>query len=581
MIESTENKYSSIYHAHPDAVILVDSETKKLLDANEAAINLYGYDADEFLSLRFTDISLRPDELARKIENREKGQAQTFLMQYHQKKDGTLFYAAIAGNCFDFCGCRACCVSVREVDEPGHSGEKAVQNNELLDLIVNGFNGFIYTVSNDYKVEFINDALMDHIGYNATGGHCYQIIHGLDARCPWCVGDKVFSGKTAGFEYKCPKNNRWYYYVSTPRLDENGQVTAQQLISIDIHERKRHEFRLMENTDDLKKEIRLLRSAAITRYGLDNIVGQSREMQRIYNLILDIASSDASVLISGESGTGKELVARAIHNMGKRKEKPFFPINCGGIPDTLIESEFFGYRKGAFTGAGTDMPGFLEKAEGGSVFLDEIAEINLGMQIKLLRAIDGDGYTPIGSNQLIKPDIRIIAAANRDPDQLVRDGHMRPDFFFRINVVPIYLPPLRDRRDDIPLLIYHFLRKFSPGDAIPHIPSDALDKLEKYDWPGNVRELENIIHRYVILNRLDIFDSLGQKVQWQTRLNPAESWTGRENNSLRQQVEQYEKQVITRCLQDNQWQKGRVASILGINRKTLYSKINSYQITQF
>jgi two-component system, NtrC family, response regulator AtoC len=581
MNEPAENKYSSIYHAQPDAVILVDSETKKLLDANDAAFNLYGYDIDEFLSLKFTDISLRPEELARKIESREENQGPAFLMQYHQKKDGTLFYAAIAGNCFDFCGCRACCVSVREVDEPGRSREKTCQNKDLLDLIVNGFNGFIYTVSNDYKVEFMNDALIDHIGYNATGEHCYQLIHGLDEQCPWCVGDKVFSGKTASFEYKCPKNNRWYYYVSTPRLDENGQVTAQQLISIDIHERKRHEFRLMENTDNLKKEIRLLRSAAITRYGLDNIVGQSREMQNIYNLILDIASSDASVLISGESGTGKELVAHAIHNMGKRKEKPFLPINCGGIPDTLIESEFFGYRKGAFTGAGTDMPGFLEKAEGGSIFLDEIAEINLGMQVKLLRAIDGDGYTPIGSNQLVKPDIRIISAANRDPDKLVKDGHMRSDFFFRINVVPIHLPPLRDRRDDIPLLIYHFLRKFSPGAVIPRIPPEALDKLERYDWPGNVRELENIIHRYVILNRLDIFDSLGQQNRWDTRLKPVESLTGRENSSLRQQVEQYEKEVITHCLKQNQWQKGRVASILGINRKTLYHKINHYQITPF
>lgn len=581
MIEPTENKYSSIYHAQPDAVILVDSETKKLLDANDAAFKLYGYDTDEFLSLRFTDISLRPEELARKIESREKNQDQTFLMQYHQKKDGTIFYAAIAGNCFDFCDCRACCVSVREVDEPGRSRENSFQNNDLLDLIVNGFNGFIYTVSNDYKVEFLNDALIEHIGYNATGEHCYQLIHGLDERCPWCVGNKVFSGKTASFEYKCPKNNRWYYYVSTPRLDENGQVTAQQLISIDIHERKRHEFRLMENSDDLKKEIRLLRSAAITRYGLDNIVGQSREMQNIYNLILDIASSDASVLISGESGTGKELVAHAIHNMGKRKEKPFLPINCGGIPDTLIESEFFGYRKGAFTGAVADMPGFLEKAEGGSVFLDEIAEINLGMQVKLLRAIDGDGYTPIGSNQLIKPDVRIISAANRDPDKLVKDGHMRSDFFFRINVVPIHLPPLRDRKDDIPLLIYHFLRKFSPGAVIPHIPSEAMDKLERYPWPGNVRELENIIHRYVILNRLDIFDSLGQTISWNSRFKTVESLTGHENSSLRQQVEQYEKEVITRCLKENQWQKGRVASILGINRKTLYHKISHHQITEF
>ena len=460
------------------------------------------------------------------------------------------------------------------------------QTKDLLDLIVNSFNGFIYTVSADYRVEFMNDSLIEHIGYNAVGERCYQLIHGLDERCPWCVGETVFGGRTASFELKCPRNNRWYYYVSTPRLDADGNVTAQQLVSIDIHERKQHEYKLLEKRDHLENEVKLLRSATISRYGLDSIVGQSRRMQEIYNLIMEIASSDASVLIYGESGTGKELVAQAIHNLGKRKDKPFLPVNCGGLPDNLIESEFFGYKKGAFTGANNDMAGFLEIGDGGTVFLDEIGEINLNMQVKLLRAIDGDGYTPIGSNQVLRPDVRIISAANRDPETIVKTGRMRPDFFFRINVVPVHLPPLRERRDDIPLLIYHFLKKYTRSRSVPHIPAAAMNRLERYDWPGNVRELENIIQRYVVLNRLEVFDSLinkdGKDAAPLQEENPdADVPDPGRYGTLRDALQDYEKRIITRCLKQNHGRRGQAAAILGINRKTLYDKIQKYGISRF
>ena len=191
------------------------------------------------------------------------------------------------------------------------------QTRELLGLILNSFNGFIYTVSKDYKIEFMNEALMNHIGYDATGEDCFQLINGFDEKCPWCVGDKVLSGKTTSFEQKSPKNNRWYYYVSSPRFDHDGRVVAQQLIAIDIHDRKNKEDSLTKTKDYLEQENIFLKSAAINRYGLDKIVGQSPKMQEIYNLIIDVASSDASVIIYGESGTGKELVANAIHNFGK------------------------------------------------------------------------------------------------------------------------------------------------------------------------------------------------------------------------------------------------------------------------
>ncbi|MCP4553301.1 MAG: sigma-54-dependent Fis family transcriptional regulator, partial [Bacteroidetes bacterium] len=386
-------------------------------------------------------------------------------------------------------------VAVYTDETKPYIARKALQKSKKqLDLILNGFNGFIYTVSKDYEINFMNKALIKHLGYDATGANCYEVIHGFRDKCPWCLGNKVLSGETINFEKQSPKNNRWYYYIASPGLDSEGEISGQQVIAMDINDRKIAEQKMEENQKKLQLENRVLKSASTNRYGLGDIIGQSIKMQEIYNLILEVASSDASVFIHGESGTGKELVAKAIHTLGKRKEQSFLPVNCGGIPDNLVESEFFGYQKGAFTGANIDKSGFLEIADKGTIFLDEIGEINLNMQVKLLRAIDGDGFTPLGSNMPVKTDLRVISATNKDLDTLVKKGFMRSDFFYRINVVPIHLPPLRKRREDIPLLIYHFLKSFSRGKSLPHIPPNIMNRLENYDWPGNVRELQNIVH---------------------------------------------------------------------------------------
>lgn len=438
-----------------------------------------------------------------------------------------------------------------------------------LDALVNNFVGFIYTISRDCRIEFMNKTLKDHIGYDGTGADCFRVIHGLPERCPWCMADTVLAGETANFEFKSPKDDRWYYYISTPRKDASGRITGQQLMAIDIHERKLAR-------DSLEQENLLLKSAAVNRYGLGDIVGQSRQMQAVYNLILEVASSDAGVLICGESGTGKELAAKAIHDLGKRKDQPFLPVNCGGIPETLIESEFFGYKKGAFTGAHLDKSGFLETADKGTLFLDEIGEIHLNMQVKLLRALDGDGYTPLGSHLPVRPDIRIIAATNRDLEDLVDKGTMRSDFFYRINVVPIHLPPLRERREDIPLLIYHFLQRFSTSPTLPHIPPAVMSALENYGWPGNVRELQNIIHRYIALNRLDVFDAFFSRKNGTGQVHEP----GIGDASLSRAVHAFEKKLIIQALENHGWKQGQVAAYLGMNRKTLYSKIKKYQIVK-
>lgn len=458
---------------------------------------------------------------------------------------------------------------------------EVLQNSkDQLDLILNSFNGFIYTVSRNYIISYMNQAFIEYLGYDASGTKCYEVIHGLKDKCSWCIGDKALSGTTVNFERQSPKNNRWYYYIASPGLDSKGEISGQQVIAIDITDRKIAEQAIEDDKKRLQLENRLLKSASTNRYGLSDIIGQSIKMQEVYNLILEVASSDASVFINGESGSGKELVAKAIHNLGKRKDQAFLPVNCGGIPETLVESEFFGYKKGAFTGANIDKSGFLEMADKGTLFLDEIGEINLNMQVKLLRVLDGEGFTPLGSNMPVKTDIRVIAATNKDLDALVKKGLMRPDFFYRINVIPIHLPPLRQRREDIALLIYHFLKKFSAGKPLPNIPPNIMTVLENYDWPGNVRELQNIIHRYVTLNRLDVFNSFGIQRYENEPTQEIEPDLNGEMHSLQDAMKNYEKKIITLCLDKNQWQQGKVASILKLNRKTLYSKIKKHNIAK-
>ncbi len=236
------------------------------------------------------------------------------------------------------------------------------------------------------------------------------------------------------------------------------------------------------------------------------LIGQSKAMQEVYDLIIKVAPSDANVHIFGESGTGKELVARTIHELSLRHKNPFVPVNCGAIPKNLMENEFFGHRKGAFTGAGRDYTGYLQKADGGTLFLDEVSELDVNMQVKLLRAIDDGGFMRVGGGMLKKPDLRIISASNRDLRESVRQGAMRDDFFYRTLVLSIELPPLRERGDDLLLLVEHFSRIYSEGLKEAIVPEEVIQQLRPHYWPGNVRELQNVIQRFLIFKNISFLN---------------------------------------------------------------------------
>ncbi len=326
---------------------------------------------------------------------------------------------------------------------------------------------------------------------------------------------------------------------------------------------------------ELKRENIRLKSSMGQRFRLEQLIGKSQPMQDVYDLILTLADKNTSVIITGESGTGKELAAHAIHALSARSQKPFIPVNCGAIPENLLEREFFGHSQGAFSGATADKPGYLELAREGTLFLDEVGEISLNFQTKLLRGLDGIGYTPIGGKSLRKSDFRLICATNRDLKQLVRQGKMREDFFYRINVVPLTMPPLRTRNGDIPLLIDHFLQMRQGNvSSVEELPISLRLRLENYSWPGNVRELKNVIDRYLTLGTLQLEDIIA--FEDKDRIDSSRLSAG---PGLADSVDSFEQKLICSALEQCRWKKGETAALLGITMRTLQRKLKKYRIT--
>jgi two-component system response regulator HydG len=299
------------------------------------------------------------------------------------------------------------------------------------------------------------------------------------------------------------------------------------------------------------------------------IIGESDIMKRVFTDIEKVASSSANVLITGESGTGKELIARAIHYSSPRASAPFVPINCGGIPESLLESELFGYVKGAFTGATETRAGFFQTAEGGTIFLDEISEMSLAMQVKVLRVLEDKEVCMVGDTKATKLDIRIVAATNKDLRSMVRKGAFREDLFFRVNVINISVPPLSQRGNDIYLLGNHFAEKFAREieKPVPKFSNEALDVLKNYQWPGNVRELENVVQRLVVMTDGDIIDVPDMPSLMRFSALGTKEFTGT--------LAQMEKQYIQKVLATVNNNKTKAAQILGIDRKTLREKLKT------
>ncbi len=376
-----------------------------------------------------------------------------------------------------------------------------------------------------------------------------------------------------------------FYYINKPYEPEELRLIVRR--AAEQYHLQQENRRLMEElqkaNERLKRENVILHREMESNYTFTEIVGQSPAMQKVFRLLKKVIPTDTTVLIQGETGTGKELVARAIHFNSPRRKKLFVSQNCAAIPETLLESELFGHVKGAFTGAHQDKKGLFLQADGGTIFLDEIGETSLEFQKRLLRVLQEGEIHPVGAEYTVKVDVRVIAATNRDLQQAIREGRFREDLFYRLNVFPIVLPPLRERREDIPLLARHFLQKYmlKTGKQLRGLDKSALAVLESYPFPGNVRELENIIQRAVVLadeGELLTAEHFRYLLAVPSFEETAQEISEQEEIPLKQRVEEVERFYIQETLRRYGGNISRAAQALGLSRLGLYKKMERYGI---
>jgi DNA-binding NtrC family response regulator len=349
-------------------------------------------------------------------------------------------------------------------------------------------------------------------------------------------------------------------YITKPFINDEIRLTIKRLLK----------------SRDLQMENQILRQELSQRpAAFTNIIGSSEPMQKVFGVMEKVIPNKSNILITGESGTGKGLVAQAIHESGPRKDKPFIAINCGAIPENLLESELFGHKKGSFTSAIEDKKGLITMANGGTLFLDEIGELPSALQVKLLHVIQTKELTPVGDTRVITVDVRIIAATNADLLQRVKEGRFREDLYYRLNVIEICMPALRERRDDIPVLIKHYMEIFAKeaGKSIKDIDYEAMQALLTYDWPGNIRELRNTIERATVLADGEVITIHDMPDKFRTL-----DVEGVSTSSLRQALDTFERDYVRRSLMENKGNKESAASKLGIDLATLYRKLKKLRI---
>ncbi|MBM9537453.1 sigma 54-interacting transcriptional regulator [Desulfobulbus alkaliphilus] len=440
----------------------------------------------------------------------------------------------------------------------------SVRETMILDSIADG----VFTVDRNWNITSFNKAAEDITGWSredAMGMSCADIFHSSICGKNCAIAESLYTGTPVASRSITIRNNRGekipISISAAPLTDHEGNIIGG-----------------VETFRDLTA-INTLRQQLNQKYTFDDaIISKSTAMQRLFAILPDIARSPSTVLILGESGTGKELIARALYNSGERREKPFIIVNCAALPETLLESELFGYKAGAFTDARKDKIGRFAAAEGGTLFLDEIGDLPGNVQVKLLRVLQEKVYEPLGSNTPVKADVRIITATNRDLPTLVREGLFREDLFYRLNVVKISLPPLRERKEDIPLLVEHFIKKYSAqqGKDIVGISSGALATLMRYEYPGNIRELENIVEYSFILCDGGYIQPNHLPEPFATEI--IEQKQTATDSSKPQTLEEIEKEAIKISLERNRWKKMITCRELGISKDTLRRKIERYEI---
>lgn len=548
----------------------------------KGAEDLYGWTVEEMRGQPFTvSVASHPENHASRIQQVHKiGAWRGECIQ--RRRDGSLFWADTAISLVKDPVGHPCGMVRIDRDVTEHkNAENALRASEmqyrvLADNVADGL-----VIVQKGEVVFVNKAFTYLSGYTEA-----DIIRtGLATLFPpkfqglftdWLgqisqiMSDRPFRGACVTPD----EQEIWTEWYATVIAWEGKPAIL--LTVRNVTDSRQRELTMEQEKAHLQRENIALKSTMQERYKFGNLVGKSPAMQQVYQFISEAATSDANVVIYGESGTGKELVAHTIHSLSDRKDQEFVAVNCGAIPESLFESEFFGYRKGAFTGAATHKQGLFDRAHGGTLFLDEIGELTPAMQVKLLRVLQGGEYIPVGDNKGKRADVRIIAATNRELREQVHKNMMREDFFYRIHVIAVNLPPLRSRREDIPLVVEHFLTANGWGRSRRRIPAKVMEALYNYDWPGNIRELQNELQRYLATNQLELRSSsnldLLDNGDWDASGSDAEGL------ELRQLLDEVEKQVIVRRLDRNHWHRGKTAKALGLPLRTLHRKMKKHQL---
>ena len=438
--------------------------------------------------------------------------------------------------------------------------------NLPLDIILDSIADGVFTIDMDKQVTSFNKAAEKITGISrehAIGQKCFDVFHANICQTS-CALEKTL------------KTGREMIDLPINVLNSEGAMIPVSISTAVLKDSAGKIIGGVETFRDLSS-LEELRKAISKQYTFKDIISKNHEIQKIFDVLPDIAESDSTVLIQGPSGSGKELFARAIHNLSNRKKHPYIVVNCGALPDTLLESELFGYVKGAFTDAKKDKPGRFARAEGGTLFLDEVAELSTALQVKLLRVLQQKEYEPLGATRFRKANVRIIAATNQDLVKLLSRGTFREDLYYRLNVVKIALPPLSKHREDIPLLVEHFIHQFNlkKGKKITGITDQALSMLMEYEFPGNVRELENMIeHAFVLCH-----GSLIQKDHLPKELIETFTADKKGHSQTADQLKAAEAQVISEILKKHDGNRSRVAEELGIDKSTLWRKMKKFNLS--
>ena len=626
-LQENEERFHKIFDHSNDAIFVIDPARDAILDVNPKACSMLGYSREELLSLHISNI--HPNEMPKLLDFAksvaEHGRGWTNELTC-LTKSGQVLPAEISASTIDVAGSTCMIALVRDITERKQMEEalrKAHDELELKveertaelskantvlkeeiaerkeaqealkklklqnELILNSAGEGIYGLDSEGRTTFVNPAAAKMIGWESeelVGKPQHDILHHSKPdgtsypreECPIYAAFKDGNIHHVDNEVFWRKDGTSFpvEYMSTP-IWEDGKLVGAVVVFKDITERKRADEALRKallEVEQLKNHLQAenvyLQEEIKTEYNFEEMIGQNASLQKVLRKVEQVAPTDATVLIQGETGTGKELLARAIHNLSPRKDRALVKVNCGAISAGLVESELFGHEKGAFTGAVHQRIGRFELADGGTIFLDEVGELPQDTQVKLLQVLQEGEFERVGGSRTIKVDVRVIAATNRDLKKALQEGKFRPDLFYRLNVFPISIPTLRERKEDIPLLARYFAVKYGTklDKKIETIPKKTMDILLSYSWPGNIRELENVVERAVILTQSNV-------------INVDESILGLESATQTtgsKALGDIERKHILSVLEETDWiidGKRGAASVLGMNSSTLRSRM--------